>query len=250
MARARSPSRPDFTVSLAIEQRRGLRVSWKTWTPRQRLRAIQGGAGLGAFVLHLGLLLILRPDPHFRAPPAAILDPFPPFVVTLVRPPRPRTDKHRAATASRGRQDQPRAAAPIAGPVARLAPSGAPALPPAPAGAATPGRNPGQQAASPGVNWGQPPADAAARRALRSSVGCDLGITLSRAERDACDERMGRDRLKPNSGRPLMADRRRQAEFEAEADYKNRLRRYKGDSMPPGHFESLRDLGGQPPPRP
>ena len=121
---------------------------------------------------------------------------------------------------------------------------------PPPAGAAMPGRNPGRQAASPGVNWSGAPADAAARRALRTSVGCDLGLVLSRSERDACDERMGRDRLKPNSNRPLMADRRRQAEFEAQADYRNRMRRYKGDSMPSGHFESLRDMGGQPPPGP
>ena len=250
MARARSPSRPDCAVSFALEQRGGRRVSLRAWTPRQRLRAIQGGAGIGAFVLHLGLLLLLKPDPHFRQPPAAISDPYPPFVVALVRPPRPRTDKPRAATASRGRQDQPYAAAPIAGPVARVAPSGAPVPTPAPAGASTPGRNPGQQAASPGVNWGRPAADAAARRALRTSVGCDLGVVLSRAERDACDERMGRDRLKPSSNLPLMADRRRRAEFEAQADYKNRLRRYKGDSMPPGHFDKLRDMGGQPPPKP
>ncbi len=225
-------------------------MDWKTWTPRQRLRAIQGVAGLGAFVLHLGLLLILRPDPQFREPPMATAELYPPFLVTLVRPPRPRTDKPPAATSSRGRQDQPRAASPIAGPVARLAPSGAPAAHPAPAGAATPGRNPGQQPASPGVNWSRAPADTAARRALRTSVGCDLGIALTRSERDACDERMGRDRGKPNSNRPLMADRRRQSEFETQADYKNRLRRYKGDSMPLGHFESLRDMGGQLPPGP
>lgn len=191
----------------------------------------------------------MRPDPHFREPPAAFTDPAQPFVVVLVRPPKPRTYSPRAATASRGRQDQPRAAAPIAGPVARLAPSGAPEASPVSAGASTPGRNPGRQPASPGVNWGQAPADAAARRALRSSVGCDLGVVLSRAERDACDERMGRDRGKPNSNRPLMADGRRQAEFDREASYRDRLKAWKDEPIPAGTNIFGSELGSQPPSR-
>jgi hypothetical protein len=97
------------------------------------------------------------------------------------------------------------------------------------------------------VSWGQAPPDATARRGLRTSVGCDYGIALTRAEQDRCDERMGRDRLKPTRNLPLMADRARQAEFDREADYKDRLRKYKGYSMPPAHFDHLRDMGGRPP---
>lgn len=227
-------------------------MKWETWTPRQRRRAIHGGAGVGAFLLHLGLLLVLKPDPHFRDPPELIIDNVgpPPMQVVLIRPKPPSPDPRRAATESRGRESLPRAAAPVAGPVKRIAPTGppSPAPPPAaPAGAATPGRNLGRQAASPGVNWGQAPADAAARRALRASVGCEYGIALTRAEQDRCDERMGRDRLKPDRRLPLMADRRRQAEFDREAAYKDRLQKWKDENMPAGTNIFGSELGSQPP---
>jgi hypothetical protein len=225
-----------------------LRERWETLTPRQRRRGIHAGAGIGAFILHLGLLLVLKPDPHFHDPPA--IDEYAPAVlVTLVRPPPRQAPPNRAATQSRATVERQPAAAPVAGPTRRPDASSVPlSAPPAPpAGAATPGRNPGRQQAVAGVAWGQAPADGAGRRTLRMSAGCGLGIPLTRAEQAFCDERMGADWKKRREGPPLMADRARQREFEREADYKMRLREYKGDSMPPGHFEKLRDMGGQPP---
>jgi hypothetical protein len=243
---------PRLTAQLAYGPG-GIQVNPIGWTPRRRILAIRAGAVLFALAVHLSLWVFNRPDPNFHQPDPAVVDALgpPPIEVRLLRPPKPPTpNRTLAATARRGPDDRPKAAAPIAGPVARPSPARFPAPAEAlAAGAVTPGRNPGRQQGSPGLNWGQTPPDAAARRALRTSAGCDYGIALTRAEQDRCDERMGRDRNRPRRNLPLMADRARQAEFDRDASYKDRLRDWKSEPAPAGTniFDSA--LGTQPPRR-
>lgn len=209
----------------------------KTWTPRQRLRAVQGGAALGAVLLHVVFLVFVRPDPRL---PWLNDDEAtrPPVVITLYPRPRPQDDKPSPARKPEREERNRPLAPPSPADVERLAPpSPSPSAPPGPP------RNPGQPGVRPGINWGGNPPDGPARKTLRGLAGCALDIPLTRAERDRCDERFGRDRNRARSG-PLMADKARQREFERQGDYKLRLREYREAPPPAGLFNDLRDMGG------
>jgi hypothetical protein len=216
-------------------------VIGETWTPRQRLRAVRGGAALGAVVLHVVFLVAMRPDP--RLPWLPVEDTtHPPFVVTLHRPPRPQAERPTTVRKPEREDRDARLAPPSPADVARLAPASPPAS--APTG---PPRNPGQPGARPGINWGGNPPDGPARKALRDAVGCTLDIPLTRREQSGCDERMGRDRNRPPRTSPLMADLARQREMARDADYKMRLREWKSEPAPAGSNIFGTELGSQPP---
>jgi len=222
---------------------RGRRVIGQTWTPRQRLRAVQAAAVGGALLVHALILGLMRPDP--RLPPVAQAEP-PPIIVSLVRPPRPREaaqPAQRPLEARRDRREEDER--PRVGPNPRDLPSLESLAPPA-----GPPRNPGPPAGArgPGIVWGGgDPVQDAARRALRGAAGCGLEVPLTQRERNGCDERMGRDWRTRGRERPLMADRARQAELEAQADYRMRRKEYREAPPPAGLFEDLRDMGGKAP---
>jgi len=208
---------------------------------RQRQRAIWAGAGVGAAVVHLFLLIVLQPDRELDAP---LPEPQRAIHVTLGPPfpPRPESDDEAPRrTATR------EAVAPYPDPASL--PSVRSLGPPQPAPSpsrglpATPGST-----NSPGVNWSlTDPPDSALRRVLRRSVGCDYGLKLTKAEQDACDERFGRNRLKEPAPVRLAADKRRARELEAQADHAMKLHEYKRQPPPEGTFNDLREMGGQPP---
>lgn len=221
----------------------GALVIGETWTPRQRLRAVQAAAALSAVAIHVLIFSLVRPDPHLRDRPPADE---PPIIVSLVRPPKPpeaATPADRPTAARRDRaEDEERASR---GPNPRDLPSLESLAPPA-----GPPRNPGPPASqrTPGVVWGGgDPVQDAAQRALRGAAGCGLDIPLTRREQNGCDERMGRDWRDRGRGRPLMADRARQRELEDQAEYRMRRKEYREAPPPAGLFEDLRDMGGKAP---
>lgn len=166
------------------------------------------GASVGLHVAALGLLALHRDDPTpLPVPPVMEVSIVPAYIVRPQAPP--------AAVANRPIQprqaarplDEDRTVAPL-----RLPPAPSPVLPPAP---------------PPAVN-------AQVRNALRGgAVGCANPSLLSRDERVACEEKLGRGaKNAPFYEPPMDADKR--SAFAAAAARKEAYRKYKEGNVPPG----------------
>ncbi len=211
-------------------------------TRRQRLRLIQGAAAVGAVVLHLGFLAVLRPQARLLDP-STIPGGAPPILVTLERlRPTPQASLAPALSAPR----QP--AAQQAGadrPFSRPPPQAAPAWqvqPVAPPGPGTPVVG-GIRLDSTGRITVAPEVQGV----LRRTTGCDYDGPLTRAEQDACHDRMAASRNAPPLG--LTEDRSRDRQLAADARRREALREYREAPPPAGLFDDLRDMGGGDGPR-
>lgn len=185
---------------------------------RRRRAVIAGLSALG----HLGLFaLIGLQTPQLRE---MILPPQPTFDLRLVPTQRPRQAP--AAPAAKSAPVQPR---PTATPPRGVATLPLPPAPPAPRGAS-------------GIGTSYAPAPLPAdqgsdlKKALRGfSPGCRMrdAVALTRAERDACDERLGRG-SETATFIPAPMDPAKRAAYDAQAAKDERYRKYKEGNVPPG----------------